>query len=204
MQILRKRKQNNNRSHMPPFEPHRSGSPASPVAGELLDADDRREPQLRPVNEQWAKLLSYWMDSAIEIPHLGWRFGLDPIIGLVPIAGDLATTLVSFYILSLAVQLRIPRSTMARMALNVGIDYVLGAIPLVGNVFDFAWKANQRNMQLLERAAAAPVHERRRQTILDWLMIGGVVVLLVAGFVGSIMLAVWLVTWFGKTVIRSG
>lgn len=168
---------------------------AIPVRGELLDAESDQEHRLRRINAQWAKLLSVWMDSVFEVPGLGWRFGLDPIIGLVPIVGDLATTGVSLYILSLAAYLQVPRSTLARMTLNVVVDYVLGSIPLIGNIFDFAWKANQQNMFLLERALKAPSHERRRQSIWDWLFIGGIAALLLAVFAGTIAAAIALATW---------
>ena len=89
---------------------------------------------------------------------------------------------------------------MARMTLNVGIDYVIGSIPIIGNIFDFAWKANQRNMQLLERALAAPPHERSRQSIWDWFLIGGMAVLLLAAFIGSIALAIAIATLLVKAV----
>ncbi len=165
-----------------------------PLVGELLEAD-KQPARSGFQNEQWARLLSYWTDSVFEIPGLGWRFGLDPLIGLVPIVGDLASTAVSFYILSLAAHHGVSRSTLARMTMNVGIDYVLGSLPLIGNVFDFAWKANQKNMVLLERELAAPARERRRQTLVDWLIIGGMMVLLVAAFVGSVVLAIVLANW---------
>jgi hypothetical protein len=168
--------------------------PASPVAGELLDAPSERDARLTKVNERLAELLSYWMDSVFVVPHLGWRFGLDPLIGLVPIAGDLATTLVSFYILSLAIQLRVPRATLARMALNVGIDSLVGGIPLVGNVFDFAWKANDRNMKLLKRSLATPSTERMGQTMWDWLIVGGALAALGAALVSPVVLIIWLLS----------
>jgi hypothetical protein len=172
-----------------------SPAPRSPVVGELLGPESGEAKQSRAVNEQWVRLLSYWTDSVFEVPGLGWRFGLDPLIGLVPVLGDLATTAMSFYILSLAAYFQVPRSTLARMGLNVAIDYVVGSIPLVGNVFDFAWKANQRNVTLLERALAQPAREQARQSVLDWLFVGGVIVLLVAGFIGSIALAIVLAAW---------
>jgi hypothetical protein len=169
--------------------------PRSPVTGELLGPEGEDSRQSRAVNEQWVRLLSYWTDSVFEVPGLGWRFGLDPLIGLVPVVGDLATTALSFYILSLAAYLQLPRSTLARMGMNVAIDYVVGSVPLVGNVFDFAWKANQRNVALLERALAQPPAEQKRQSLLDWLLVGGIILLLIAGLIGSIALAIVLATW---------
>jgi hypothetical protein len=168
------------------------------VTGDLLDAEDPRAAKWQIDKQRMAKLLSYWMDNAFEIPGLGWRFGLDPIIGLFPIVGDLATTLISLYILSLATQLQIPRITVARMTLNLAIDYVLGSIPLIGNIFDFAWKANDRNMHLLERALAMPELERRTQTIWDWLFMAGILALVIAMFVGSIVLAILVAGWIAR------
>jgi hypothetical protein len=88
------------------------------------------------------------------------------------------------------------------MTVNVGIDYVLGSIPLVGRVFDFAWKANRMNVKLLDRALATPVHERGRQTIWDWIVIASVLALLVGMFIGSIALAVLLATWIAQGIKR--
>jgi hypothetical protein len=182
------------------FAGHPDSKPARQpaVAGELLDAEQRPSRAKAWSNKdeaQFAKLLSYWTDSVFEVPGLGWRFGLDPLIGLVPIVGDLASGVVSLYIISLAAHHGVSRSTMLRMALNVGIDYALGSVPLIGNLFDFAWKANQRNMALLETSLAAGPSERRRQTIWDWVIIGGLMLLLVAAFIGSIALAILLANW---------
>ncbi|HEU4766066.1 MAG TPA: DUF4112 domain-containing protein, partial [Pyrinomonadaceae bacterium] len=79
--------------------------------------------------------LGWLMDDMFRVPVLGWRFGLDALIGLVPGLGDTSTALVSFYILAAAVRYRVPKITMLRMALNVVIDYLLGLVPFVG---DFA------------------------------------------------------------------
>jgi hypothetical protein len=179
----------------------RSDGNPIPVVGELLERESAEETTRRIHQEQWGKLLSFWTDNVFEVPGLGWRFGLDPIIGLVPVIGDLATTLVSVYILSIATQMRVPRSTVARMTLNLALDYVLGSIPVIGNVFDFAWKANHRNMQLLERALNMPMEARRRQTHWDWLFIGGVVALLLAAFVGSLAVAIVVARWIGNWLL---
>ena len=95
---------------------------------------------------QWlVERLSYWMDAWFEVPGTGWRVGLDPLVGLIPGIGDLVTTVVSLYIISLAGRLGLPRITVARMALNVLVDMLLGAVPFVGDIFDVWWKANLRN-----------------------------------------------------------
>jgi hypothetical protein len=100
--------------------------------------------------------LRYWshaLDNAIRIPGTEIRFGWDPIIGLVPWLGDAVTGLFSAMIVFHAFRLGIPRIVKTRMLINVFIDVVVGAIPLIGDAFDFAWKANRRNMELLEKYA---------------------------------------------------
>jgi hypothetical protein len=166
------------------------------VQGELLPAVDEVDAD----REQWVKLLSLWTDNLFEIPGLGWRFGLDPIVGLFPVVGDLASTMVSLYIVAVAVRLRVPPITLARMLLNIGIDYGVGAIPFVGNVFDFMWKANDRNFRLLERSLATPIGSRRRQTFWDWLFVGGMAAAILALFVGSLVAAIFIVKWFANAV----
>jgi hypothetical protein len=137
------------------------------------------------------------MDTAFEVPGLGWRFGLDPIIGLFPFFGDLVTSFISLYILAVAQHYQIPRSTKLRMGLNIAVDYVVGAIPIVGNFFDFAWKANDRNLKLLERSIAANgTRERAQQSVWDWLIIGGIGVVLLAVLIGSMALAIALAQAF--------
>jgi hypothetical protein len=165
-----------------------------PVQGELVfpaTPEDR--------SQQWTawqvRAISFWMDRAFVVPGLGWRFGLDPLIGLVPVLGDLASTIVSLYILAAATQLRVPRGTLLRMTLNVALDYVLGSLPIVGNVFDFVWKSNERNVRLLERTLAAGAADRRRQTAGDWLFVGGMALFLLLLFAGSLVLAAIAATW---------
>src|SRR6478672_8993607 len=85
--------------------------------------------------------LAFYLDDLFRIPGTSWRFGLDGIIGLVPSVGDTLTSLASFYILLAAVRYGVPKITLLRMALNIGIDYLLGTIPLVGDAFDFFWKS---------------------------------------------------------------
>src|SRR5918992_6343141 len=85
--------------------------------------------------------LGWLMDDLIRIPGLNWRIGLDALVGLIPGFGDTASSLVSFYILAAAVRYRVPKVTILRMALNIAIDYLVGIIPFVGDLFDFAWKS---------------------------------------------------------------
>lgn len=95
--------------------------------------------------------LADWLDTRFRIPGLGWRFGFDSIIGLVPGVGDTATALLSCYIIARAHQLGASKWLMARMGWNVLVDSLLGAVPLVGDLFDLANKSNTRNIRLLLR-----------------------------------------------------
>ncbi|BAQ45479.1 MULTISPECIES: DUF4112 domain-containing protein [Methylobacterium] len=96
------------------------------------------------------ELLAHILDTAIVLPG-NRRIGLDAIVGLIPVIGDVVTTAISSYIVWEARRLGAPRWLIARMAANVAIDGVVGAVPLVGDLFDAAFKANRRNVVLLRR-----------------------------------------------------
>lgn len=95
--------------------------------------------------------LSRLMDTAIRIPGIGFRIGLDPIIGLIPGAGDLISTAFSAYIIFLATRFGIPRQDLTKMIFNITLEAVVGAVPLVGDLFDAFYKSNIRNLALLEQ-----------------------------------------------------
>lgn len=107
-------------------------------AREIVDASDIEQ-------------LADWLDTRFRIPGLGWRFGLDSIIGLVPGIGDAATALLSLYIMGRARQLGASPWLLTRMGWNVAIDALLGAVPIVGDLFDLAHKSNVKNIRLLLR-----------------------------------------------------
>src|SRR5687767_9579377 len=94
--------------------------------------------------------LAWLLDSSIPIPGTRFTIGLDALLGLFPVLGDLLGVLVSSYIVNEAARLGAPRSVLLRMALNVGIEGIIGIVPFAGDVFDAAWKANQRNVRLLD------------------------------------------------------
>lgn len=95
--------------------------------------------------------LSRLMDTSIRIPLTGFRIGIDPIIGLIPGAGDLISTAFSAYIIFLATRFGIPRQDLAKMIFNVGLETVVGTVPLVGDLFDAFYKSNIRNLTILEQ-----------------------------------------------------
>ena len=138
--------------------------------------------------------LSRWMDGLFRIPGVGWRFGLDAVIGLIPGVGDTLTSVVSFYILASAVRYRVPKITLLRMGMNIGVDYVLGAVPFVGDLFDAAWKSNQMNVELLRRSATVSKEDARRGRLSDWLFVGLIMLVLVALLIGSVAVAFYLLS----------
>ena len=133
------------------------------------------------------------MDDMFRVPVLGWRFGLDALIGLIPGFGDTATSLVSFYILAAAVRYRVPKITLLRMGLNIGLDYVVGSLPVVGDVLDAWWKSNHKNLDLLKRRATVSADEARAGSASDWLFVGGIIVGLIGLAIASAFVSLYLV-----------
>jgi Domain of unknown function (DUF4112) len=114
--------------------------------------------------------LAHLLDDRFRIPGTTYRIGLDGLIGLVPGVGDAVTTLLALYIVLEARRLGVPLTKLGRMGLNVGVDAVLGAVPLLGDLFDVAWKANRRNLALLLDhldAERRTRHGRRRESLVD-------------------------------------
>jgi len=134
------------------------------------------------------------MDDLFRVPILGWRFGLDALVGLIPGFGDTSTALVSFYILAAAVRHGVPKITLLRMGLNIGFDYLLGSLPIVGDVADAWWKSNQKNIALLRKRATVSAEEARAGSMSDWLFVGGIIVVLVALGITSAVVSVYLLT----------
>jgi len=129
------------------------------------------------------------LDSAFVVPGTSYRVGLDPILGLVPGLGDLVSPLFTIGLLWQARELAIPRVVLLRMILNVAIDSVLGAVPVVGDLFDFAWKANNKNVALVERHA----QEERTASAGDWVFVGLTVATLLLMAVIPFLIVGWLV-----------
>jgi hypothetical protein len=119
---------------------------------------------------EWARRLARLLDSAIRIPGTDLSFGLDPILGaLLPELGDALSGVLSLALLTVAFRERVPKVVFARMLLNIGIDAILGAFPVVGDLFDFAFKANEKNLALIERYRGDPT---RGATWGDHLVLG--------------------------------
>jgi hypothetical protein len=108
-------------------------------------------PRTRAERVARIEALAVLLDTAFIIPGTRFRFGFDGLVGLVPGIGDAVTTALSLWLVKEAHALGAPGHLIARMLGNIAIDGVVGAVPLVGDVFDLVWKSNRRNMQLLRR-----------------------------------------------------
>jgi hypothetical protein len=104
--------------------------------------------------------VAHALDESVRIPGTSARVGLDPILGAVPVAGDLVSGAVSLYIVAESARLGVSRATLLRMIANIAIDVVGGSVPYVGTLFDSFWKANVRNVERALADLAEPRPER--------------------------------------------
>lgn len=142
----------------------------------------------RAVRERLSRF-AWLLDSSIPIPGTGWRIGLDALIGLVPGLGDVLGVLFSSYILREAARLGAPKSTLIRMAVNVAVEGFVGMIPFAGDVFDAAWKANQRNVRLLNAWLERPARTKAVSRAFVFVLVAALIALIVAiGFVSFAIL----------------
>jgi hypothetical protein len=128
------------------------------------------------------------MDDAVQIPGTNFRIGLDALIGLIPGVGDIAGGLMSGMVILAAARSGAPRSLIARMVVNTGIDVIFGALPILGDLFDAGWKANRRNLNLLERYLERPADTRRA----SMLYVIGAIAVLILIVAASVAAAIWL------------
>lgn len=138
-----------------------------------------------------ARAIAYVMDRSIRIPGIGRRIGLDPLLGLIPGVGDWVGFAISLHLIWAGIRLGAPVSVLARMLGRTLVDVLIGAIPVAGDVFDAVWRANTRNLALLETHLAAPGRARResRRTV----------VLLAAG--SGVLMGV--LAWGGWVLLRA-
>jgi hypothetical protein len=146
------------------------------------------------------EMLARWMDSVFQIPGSRVRFGFDAILGLIPGLGDTVTSMVSLFILHEASKRGISKLTQARMAMNIIVDYLVGSIPVLGDVFDVYWKANQMNLAILrQHTMENPTSQRRMQTS-DWFFFACVGLVIMALLAGSLAMSYFMIKWLGKAL----
>ncbi len=156
--------------------------------------EPRSGPGGRAFSNENLDLLAHVLDDWLRIPGTSVRFGLDAIIGLVPGIGDVLAGLASCILLVAAWFRGVPYITLLRMAVNVGLEVMVGAIPLAGDLFVLAWKANRRNYKLLTRHMEQP----RRHTWKDW----GFLLALWVGIFTILMLPLLVLAWLILLLLR--
>jgi Domain of unknown function (DUF4112) len=166
---------------------------AQELEWEVLPPEEKtRRKQLEPLF-RWLALI---MDEFFRMPGTRFRFGLDPIIGLIPGLGDTASSLVSALSLIQAARCGLPKIILARMSLNILINEIVGIIPGVGDAFSFWFKSNRRNYDLLQQHLGGT----RRAGRSDWIFVGAVIALLIlvvcAGLVVSVFVLQQVVKFF--------
>jgi hypothetical protein len=177
---------------------------AKPVADDRTGVSESRPPverveERRDVPAETAdsarlghlRELSRLFDSSIPVPGTDYRIGLDPILGLLPVVGDVPGATVSAYIVAEAAGMGVPRATLARMLFNLVVDAVVGSVPVAGDLFDAVWKANQRNVALLEARVDDPTAGRADRRFLLVVTVGLLVLLLAVG-TASVLALLWL------------
>ncbi len=150
-----------------------------------MTKEERREVEI----EEGLDNLAHYLDGLFRIPGTTWRFGLDSLIGLVPNVGDTLTSFASFYILLAGVRYGVPKITLLRMAFNIGLDYVVGTIPFLGDAFDLIWRSNRRNMDLIRSRATG----KDKGTTSDYLFVFGIIGILILLLIGSIFVSVYVI-----------
>lgn len=146
---------------------------------------------------QRVQTLSQLLDNAIAIPGTDFAVGLDPMIGLLPGGGDLVTGGLSLYILFEAFRLGASAPTLTRMATNIALDTLAGTVPVIGDLFDVAWKANARNVALLEDHVRSPTPRQQSDRLFFALLVTGLVILILGIATLSVLVIHWVVQILG-------
>jgi hypothetical protein len=161
--------------------------------GDPEDRARRGEPAGRDSMEELENL-AWLLDSSITLPGTRFRIGVDSLLGLIPVLGDILGAALSSYILLLGARMGAPKVTLLRMGLNVAIESAVGVVPFLGDVFDMAWKANVRNVELLKTHLRDPARARRA----DWVF----AILLIFALAAVIGLFGWLAFITGRALFR--
>lgn len=144
---------------------------------------------------KWVERVSHLMDEQFQIPGTNLRFGLDPIINFIPMAGGLGGLAVSTVLLITMAKHGVSRKVLLLMTLNIILDSTIGAIPLIGNIFDFAYKSNSRNIKLLKEHYDEGKHQGSGKGIILW-----IILILILSFL-MIAYLIWLVfSWLIDTI----
>lgn len=174
-------------SHDPSLPPDGAAQPtAQPKPGSTLDSGSR----VAAHGAGWPERLVRLLDDGFRVPGTDLRFGLDPIVGLLlPGAGDAITGAGAAALFLAALRAGVPTVVLIRMMMNIVVDVVVGSVPILGDLFDAGFKANRRNLDLIESYGAGGKH---RATAADYLIVGLAVALIALSVVTPI-LVLWLI-----------
>ena len=160
---------------------------------EVLPPEEKRR---REGAEPLFKWLALIMDEFIRVPGTKFRFGLDPLLGLLPGVGDTGSALVSAFALIQAARLGVPKILLARMSLNILINELIGIVPVVGDAFSFWFKSNARNYQIIKNHVATPGVARRS----DWVFVIAVLVVLCAIVLCGLLISLFILQQIAKAL----
>ncbi|MFB2919400.1 MULTISPECIES: DUF4112 domain-containing protein [Aerosakkonema] len=157
------------------------------------------EPDSKAATLQRLRQISHVLDNAIAVPGTKYRVGLDPILGLLPGGGDTLTAFFSAYIVWEAARMGLPRESLVRMVMNILFDTVVGAVPIIGDFLDVTWKANVKNLQLLETHLASPIASKKVDRVfLIFLTIGLLLFVAALTYVSVIIFRLLLMLFTGN------
>ena len=137
------------------------------------------------------------MDGLLRLPGTKFRFGLNPLVDFIPVVGDVGAAFISASVLVYAVTRGLPKVLLARMALNVAINELVGVLPVVGSIFAFWFRANKRNYDLLQYHVAVPTRSRKG----DWAFVIGLLVLLFGIFAAGLIATILILRAFGQFLL---
>lgn len=140
--------------------------------------------------------ISHLLDNAIPIPGTKYRIGLDPILGLIPGGGDLISSIFAGYVVFKSAQMGVPQETLVKMATNIVFDTVAGTVPVAGDLLDVAWKANVKNIELLDAHLGSPEPGKKA----NWLFVAALLLGLMLIVGGVIFLSVMLFGWLFRVI----
>ncbi|HTO03041.1 MAG TPA: DUF4112 domain-containing protein [Opitutus sp.] len=139
--------------------------------------------------------LAWLLDRSVGVGQKA-RFGLDPVVGLIPVVGDWVGAVLSLYIVYEALRLGLSWPVLGRMLLNIGVEAVAGAVPVLGDAFDFVWQANIRNLRLVEAHYHARLRPRSAASITGVLTVVGIALAV------TLIVTLWLAIWLLKELIQ--
>jgi hypothetical protein len=151
---------------------------------------------------RWVERVARLMDSQFKLPGTRFRFGLDPLLGLLPVVGDLSTLAVSGALLLTMMRHGASGAVVVRMAFNILLDTIIGAIPILGNIFDFAYKSNERNVALLRQHYLEGKHQGSGKGLAVLLFLGFLVVFGLVAW-GGVALFRWVWQYFETSLVLS-